>query len=320
MKRSAVNLVIRLAQHLFDESNINTVPAVDAITPSDWGLIAGEPELRARYARIAEGMIGFDVTTLGSQDFFKQGLFLFTTANGVVGDLGETYAEKKMIVGPGQVTPTHYHWDKTEDIVNLSPVGSGRQLVIEVWLAHSMDYSRPRDEAARVPGRLANERFWIPKDSMQRGVNGQLYDPGSTIVLDPHERVRLYGVQGGEAGNDGPIYHKFYGSTSGGPVLVGEVSKVNDDVRDNRFLEPLERFSGIEPDEPAYRLLCNEVAALLSDAPVHAEKRAEVEALVRMGTVPGQRLDDTLLGIGAIRARGQASIDCYEILRDYLAN
>jgi D-lyxose ketol-isomerase len=44
--------------------------------------------------------------------------------------------------------------------------------------------------------------------------------------------------------------------------MVGEVSTVNDDENDNRFLEPLGRFSEIVEDEPKYRLLCNEYPEL----------------------------------------------------------
>jgi D-lyxose ketol-isomerase len=57
------------------------------------------------------------------------------------------------------------------------------------------------------------------------------------------------------------LYHDFTVEPGGGPVLLGEVSMVNDDVHDNRFYEPLGRFSEIEEDEPAYRLLCNEYPA-----------------------------------------------------------
>lgn len=51
------------------------------------------------------------------------------------------------------------------------------------------------------------------------------------------------------------MYHRFYGEKGKGTVLVGEVSMVNDDNADNRFHEPLGRFSKIEEDEPPYRFL-----------------------------------------------------------------
>jgi hypothetical protein len=44
--------------------------------------------------------------------------------------------------------------------------------------------------------------------------------------------------------------------------MVGEVSKVNDDTKDNCFLTPLGRFPEIEEDEPPVHLLCNEYPPL----------------------------------------------------------
>ena len=40
--------------------------------------------------------------------------------------------------------------------------------------------------------------------------------------------------------------------------MVGEVSLVNDDDHDNRFLEPVGRFADIEEDEPPIFLLRND--------------------------------------------------------------
>ena len=69
---------------------------------------------------------------------------------------------------------------------------------------------------------------------------------GGLLVLKPGESVTL----------TSRIYHSFWGRT--GKVLVGEVSKVNDDKNDNRFLEPLGRFPGIEEDVKPRHLLCSE--------------------------------------------------------------
>lgn len=62
--------------------------------------------------------------------------------------------------------------------------------------------------------------------------------PGQSICFEPY------------------MYHQFW--SENGASMIGEVSTVNDDVNDNRFLEPLGRFSAIEEDEPARYLLCNE--------------------------------------------------------------
>jgi D-lyxose ketol-isomerase len=51
------------------------------------------------------------------------------------------------------------------------------------------------------------------------------------------------------------VYHRFYGESGKGRVLVGEVSAVNDDRTDNRFYEPVGRFPEIEEDEKPLHLL-----------------------------------------------------------------
>ena len=71
---------------------------------------------------------------------------------------------------------------------------------------------------------------------------------GTELVLEPGQSITLAPYQ----------YHAFWAQPGGGPVLLGEVSTVNDDARDNRFLEKLPRYPGIEEDEPPLRLLCNE--------------------------------------------------------------
>ena len=65
-----------------------------------------------------------------------------------------------------------------------------------------------------------------------------ILDPGQSITLPPF------------------MYHDFYGR--GGTTLAGEVSRVNDDANDNRFLEPLPRFPAIEEDAEPLHLLCTE--------------------------------------------------------------
>ena len=51
------------------------------------------------------------------------------------------------------------------------------------------------------------------------------------------------------------MYHTFRGEPGAGRVLVGEVSTVNDDRVDNRFLQPIGRFPAIEEDVPPRHLL-----------------------------------------------------------------
>ena len=66
---------------------------------------------------------------------------------------------------------------------------------------------------------------------------------GGKVILGPGESITLEPL----------VYHQFRALEK--PVLVGEVSTVNDDANDNFFLEPVGRFPQIEEDEPPYRLL-----------------------------------------------------------------
>ena len=43
--------------------------------------------------------------------------------------MGRTYAEKILIVEEDQITPTHFHYQKMEDIINRG----GGELMIQVW-------------------------------------------------------------------------------------------------------------------------------------------------------------------------------------------
>lgn len=45
-------------------------------------------------------------------------------------------------------------------------------------------------------------------------------------------------------------------------MLVGEVSSINDDAGDNRFLNPIGRFPTIDEDEAPYRLLVGDLTPL----------------------------------------------------------
>jgi D-lyxose ketol-isomerase len=66
---------------------------------------------------------------------------------------------------------------------------------------------------------------------------------GTVLTLGPGESITL----------PTGMYHSFWGEPGKGTVLVGEVSKVNDDRVDNHFLEPVGRFPEIEEDaEPLY--------------------------------------------------------------------
>jgi D-lyxose ketol-isomerase len=54
------------------------------------------------------------------------------------------------------------------------------------------------------------------------------------------------------------LYHEFWADEGRAAVIAGEVSKVNDDRSDNRFLVPVGRFPEIQEDCPPVHYLCTE--------------------------------------------------------------
>ena len=75
-----------------------------------------------------------------------------------------------------------------------------------------------------------------------------MFPAGYELTLKPGESVTLEPM----------LYHAFRSRKGSGKVLIGEVSKVNDDNTDNRFFDSVGRFPTIQEDEKPYRLLCNE--------------------------------------------------------------
>lgn len=221
MKRSEINRRIREAERFFKSCRFQ-LPPFAFWGPEQWKTVGREAdEIRTR-------KLGWDITDFGHGRFDDMGLLLFTLRNGDWKDpSSKKYAEKAMIVGELQVTPWHFHWQKTEDIINR---GGGR-LVIELARATP-------DEKG-----LSDEPVEVSCDGIRR-----LVRPRERLVLGPGESITL----------EPRVYHTFWADSGGGRVLVGEVSSVNDDSSDNRFLEPQGRFPQIEEDEPPYRLLCTE--------------------------------------------------------------
>lgn len=218
MKRSEINAIMRQAK-AFLAAHRFCLPPFAAWAPAEWRTKG--PEVH----EIAENQLGWDITDFGSGDFLRRGLFLFTVRNGRPANLhalqGKIYAEKIMIVEVGQVTPLHFHWQKTEDIINRG----GGNLVVQL-------YNCTKDE------QLADTEITVSLDGVTRKVPA-----GGTVKLSPGESITL--TPG--------LYHAFWGE--GSRVLVGEVSMVNDDRSDNRFHETIGRFPQIVEDEPPLHLL-----------------------------------------------------------------
>lgn len=227
MKRSEINQIIKKGKTFIQERQF-FLPPFAFWTVDDWKVRGSEA------ARIVGTGLGWDITDFGRNDFGRFGLLLFTIRNGypdAVRKRGEKiYAEKLLIVEENQITPYHFHWIKMEDIINRG----GGILKIQVY------NSTPNEVLDE------NNDVRIMVDSIERTLPA-----GSVIDLSPGESITL--VPG--------CYHQFW--AEGERVLVGEVSSVNDDKLDNRFLEQMSRFPDIEEDEPALHLLVSDYETFL---------------------------------------------------------
>ncbi len=229
MKRSELNAILRECKAFLERMNFH-LPVWAHWSPEDWARAGHE------YDEVRNARLGWDITDFGMGDYERIGLLLFTIRNGNPKDAyvqHETqikpYCEKILICGDEQVTPTHFHFDKMEDIICR---GGGR-LMVRVW--------NGAEDGAKLD------------TPVEVNIDGHAFtvDAGATVELAPGQSITLPQYQ----------YHEFWGKPEAGEslVLVGEVSTVNDDAADNRFYdESVGRFPAIEEDEPPLHLLCTE--------------------------------------------------------------
>ncbi|HEY9772962.1 MAG TPA: D-lyxose/D-mannose family sugar isomerase [Planktothrix sp.] len=224
MKRSEINRAIAEATEVLSQYRFS-LPPWAYWTAKEWQNIGSEAD------EIRKHGLGWIVTDFGSGEFAKCGLIIFVARNGCLQEdkptTTKTYAEKVMIVQPGQVTPYHFHWCKTEDLINRS---GGRLAVQLAWAAE--------DEQS-----LAQTPVDVQVDSIRRRLK-----PGEKLTLQPGESVEF----------PPRLCHQFYGFPEDGTILAGEVSSLNDDSADNCFLgKPFARTPIVE-DEPIKYLLNSE--------------------------------------------------------------
>ena len=224
MKRSEVNACIRYMEHLSKEHGFE-LPPFCHWQPEEWETKGHE------YDEIRDNMLGWDITDFGMGDWEKVGFALITLRNGNQHDpkYKKVYAEKLLMLKEGQKAALHFHWTKSEDIINRG----GGTLIIHMY----------NDDGN---GGLADTDVQVNSDGRTYSVPA-----GTGVELKPGESVTIWPHQ----------YHDFAVKPGTGDVLIGEVSMCNDDNTDNRFYEKVGRFPEIEEDEPPYRLLCNEYPA-----------------------------------------------------------
>jgi D-lyxose ketol-isomerase len=222
MKRSEINRLIEDAKDLLQQANI-TLPPFAYWSPEDWRSKGHDCD------EIRECMLGWDITDFGSGRFNEVGLVVFTVRNGHPNNPKyglKTYCEKIIIMQPGQSCPMHFHWSKTEDIINRS----GGDLVFKI-------YNSTADE------KLADTEITVSVDGVAK-----TFPAGAEVILGRGESMTVPAY----------IYHEFWAQEGGRALIAGEVSAVNDDNCDNRFLEPLGRFPKVEEDCTPVHYLCTE--------------------------------------------------------------
>lgn len=227
MKRSEVNASIEWAKDLLKKQNF-CLPMFGYWELDDWRKNKDKTEV------IRRTMLGWDITDYGMGDFAKVGSVLFTLRNGdqKTPGIGTPYAEKLIPVMDGQRLPMHFHFCKTEDIINRG----GGVMFIRLYNAkpdNSVDYES--DVSVCMDGVRHTVKAGEPLE----------VTPGNSITLTPR------------------MYHLFGTKAGCGDVLIGEVSSVNDDNTDNYFAEAVSRFSTIEEDAPIIHPLCNEYDKVL---------------------------------------------------------
>ncbi len=221
MKRSKINACIRDMERLVKDNGFH-LPPFCGWTPKEW------EDKGHEYDEIRDNMLGWDITDYGLEDWDKVGFALITLRNGNQNNpkYKKVYAEKLLMLKEGQHSPMHFHWKKSEDIINRG----GGTMIIHVYNDDGKEELADTDVCVNSDGRS----YYVAAGT------GVELEPGQSITLWPHQ------------------YHDFDVKPGTGDVLIGEVSMCNDDNTDNRFNPPVGRFPKIEEDEEPYRLLCFE--------------------------------------------------------------
>lgn len=226
MKRSEINRAIRAMEAMIERCRFQ-LPPFCHYPAKRWQSLGDD------HAEIVRAGLGWDITDYGLGDFSRIGLALITLRNGYPGS-PKSYAEKLLYLEEKQTAPMHFHYHKMEDIINRG----GANVRIQLYQATDDNQLSLDDVTVWCDG----VRQTVPAGSIIE------LSPGQSISLPPR------------------LYHDFSVAPGRGPVLLGEVSSVNDDARDNHFLHPVGRFPQIIEDEPAYRLLCHEYPELSDQA------------------------------------------------------
>ena len=222
MKRSEINNAIEYVVDKCKDFNL-PLPPFAYYSPEKWTTV-GENE-----KEIVDNMLGWDVTDFGTGKFDQVGLTVFVFRNGNFNNSKEypkPYCEKLLYVKDGQILPFHFHWNKTEDIINRG----GGEVEITLYQSDESETFLEDDVVISMDGK----KVTVPA--------------GGKIVLHPGESVTLSPYQ----------YHQWQGVPGTGDTFLFEVSTTNDDHVDNRFYVKQDRIPNVEEDEkPRYLMFAD---------------------------------------------------------------
>ncbi|MBA3858376.1 MAG: D-lyxose/D-mannose family sugar isomerase [Cyanobacteria bacterium PR.3.49] len=221
MKRSQINNLIEQALDFMHGQQFY-LPTWAKWNADKWQTMGAEAD------EIRKHGLGWMVTDFGSKEFDKTGLLLFVLRNGLLMNnrpqTTKLYAEKIFVVQPEQVTPWHFHWMKTADLINR---GGGRLEVELAWVADDEKSFDDREVKVQVDGIT------------------RIVPAGGKLILEPGESVTL----------PPKLCYQFCGHKGDKAVLAGEISSLNDDTKDNCFLgKKVDRTPIVEDEAAKFRL------------------------------------------------------------------
>lgn len=221
LARSTIQRSIEQAMEVFDRLGVR-LPPFAFWTVTDWASKGHEVD------EIRDCRLGWDVTDFGSKDFVHVGRTLFTLRNGSMQVPGypKSYAHKFLLNPEGQRAPAHFHRSKMEDIQNLA----GGNVLVQ--LTPTNPDNTPGHDPLTV--KVDGEAVTLPSGGIVR------LEPGMSVCIPPR------------------TIHQFWGEEGTGITVSAEVSSVCDDLEDNYFLDPAQRFPVLVEDEPRRYYLCHE--------------------------------------------------------------
>lgn len=212
MKRSEINSIIGYTMQAVADFKL-PLPPFAYYTLSEWQALGEDQQ------ELVDNMLGWDVTDFGKGNFTHTGLTIFTFRNGNFNQqekYPKPYCEKLLFVRDGQYLPFHFHWKKTEDIINRG----GGTLRLTLYNAGPQDEFADSDVEVTIDGKVSTIKA------------------GQDVFLKPGQSITLLPGQ----------YHQWQGVPGTGDIVLFEVSTTNDDRVDNRFYEAKSRLPEVEED------------------------------------------------------------------------